>query len=353
MNSKIVLSMVLLAAIAAVPLAQPAHAAIPDWVKVIASSWANDQTTDAQFIDAIEHLIAADIIKITSIPTDDALTIGFIPVEKAETLTPKAESLEEYLEAELGVDVELEIPTNYETIIEGLRFGHIDAAFMDTGPGWMAHSLSGADVVMAEVKKDGKIYYQATAWVLADNDSIDSIEDTIGKRVSFTSITGSSGFIRPFGALVANGHVQVNGDDVIALEEAINDAFASHIFPGGYQGSIAALVAGQVDVAFGNDALSDLLDPEERGLVKPAFTLGPVPSHVFVVSSDMTENTRKALIDAMLGLNHDDNNQILRNLYGAQAMLPTTTTLHIGSFGEYLDALPGLSQKILDKKDFR
>ena len=30
---------------------------------------------------------------------------------------------------------------NYEIIIEGMRFGHIDAAFMDTGPGWIAHRL--------------------------------------------------------------------------------------------------------------------------------------------------------------------------------------------------------------------
>jgi phosphonate transport system substrate-binding protein len=51
----------------------------------------------------------------------------------------------------------------------------------------------------------------------------------------------------------------------------------------------------------------------------------------------------------MLELNKDENNQILKDIYGADALLPTTTTMHIGEFGNYIDALTGLDQKILDK----
>ena len=356
MNKNILLGLVLLAVMVTVPMAQSAYAVttIPDWVKTIAGSWANDDISDDEFVNAIKHLVATDIIRLSPVANTDSITIGFIPVEKAEDLTPKAEALQEYLESSLGIPVEISIPTNYESIIEGLRFGHIDAAFMDTGPGWIAHKLSGAEVAMAEVKKDGKIYYQATVWVRADNTDINSIEDTLGKKVAFTSQTGSSGFVRPFGALVTNGHVEVDGDDVIALDEAVNDAFEAHTFAGGYAAALALLVSGEVDVAFGSDIAPQLyLTPEEQGVVKAATTLGPVPSHVFVVSDTMSTNTRDALVQALIGLNYDTNNQILRDLYGAQALLPTTTTLHVGSFGEYLDALPGLSQIILDKKDFR
>ena len=58
-----------------------------------------------------------------------------------------------------GVDIKITIPTDYETIIEGMRFGHIDAAFMDTGPAWITHQRSGAEVILAEVVK-GKINRQ-------------------------------------------------------------------------------------------------------------------------------------------------------------------------------------------------
>jgi phosphonate transport system substrate-binding protein len=67
----------------------------------------------------------------------------------------------------------------------------------------------------------------------------------------------------------------------------------------------------------------------------------------------MPESTKKLLVDAMLGLNEDENNHILKNVYGAEALLPTTTTMHIGEFGKYIDSLTGLDQKILDAYNFQ
>jgi len=55
------------------------------------------------------------------------------------------------------------------------------------------------------------------------------------------------------------------------------------------------------------------------------------------------------LVDALIELNYDENNSILKNLYGAEALVPTTTTMHIGDFGTYIDTLTGLDQLILDK----
>jgi phosphonate transport system substrate-binding protein len=329
---------------------------VPEWIKNTASFWASGQISDDEFINAIEFLISSGIIQVPGVDimeTDQEITIGFIPIEKAEELTPKAEQLEKYLEEKLHTDVKIVVPTNYETIIEGLRFGHIDAAFMDSGPGWIAHQRSGADVALAEVV-DGKVNYQATVWAKTDNDSIQSIEDTIGKRVAFTSITGSSGFIRPMGTLVANNLVQIQGDDLIALEAALADSFEAYTFAGGYKAALELLLNDNVDVAFGSDiAPQKYLSNEQQKMLKVVETIGPVPSHVFVVSNNMSESTKKLLVNAMLGLNDDENNQILIDIYGADALLPTTTTMHIGEFGNYIDSLTGLDQKILDKYNYQ
>lgn len=292
----------------------------------------------------------------TEIPTDsskntldvDKITIGFIPVEKADELTPKAKELEKLLENKLGVDVEVVIPTNYETIIEGMRFGHIDAAFMDTGPAWIAHQRTGAEVIMAELVA-GKINYQATMWARADDTSIQSLEDSLGKRVAFTSITGSSGFVRPMGTLVSEGLITIEGDGIIGLEDALAKNFESYTFTGGYKASLELLLNGSVDVAFGSDiAPQKYLEPEDQIKLRPVTTLGSVPSHVFVVSSDMSDLTKTALVSALIELNYDENNAILKNLYGAEALVPTTTALHIGDFGKFIDILIGLDQAILD-----
>ena len=326
---------------------------IPSWIKNTALWWSEDQVTDNDFINAMEFLIIEGVIQVPGVvnpPDVDSITIGFIPVEKADVLTSKAEDFEQFLESKLnGVNIEIVITTNYETIIEGMRFGHIDAAFMDIGPAWITHSRTGAEAVLAEVV-EGKVNYQATVWARADNDSIQSLEDTLGKRVAFTSITGSSGFVRPMGTLVTSGHVTIHGDDIIALEKALNDSFEAHSFAGGYKAALELLLNDNVDVAFGSDiAPQKYLEPAEQAKLRVVTAIGPVPSHVFMVSSDMSDSTKIALVDAMIQLNYEENNEILRNLYGAEALLPTTTEMHIGDFGTYIEALTGLDQLILDK----
>ncbi len=338
--------------IVTIPLSQnvQAQSLVPDWIKNNAGWWAEGTIDDKTFLDGIEFLIENKIINVSSKSIDvDTITIGFIPVEKADELTPKAQALEQFLENKLGVDVELVVPTNYETIIEGMRFGHIDAAFMDTGPAWITHQRTGAEAVLAELVA-GKVNYQATVWALAENDSINSLEDTVGKRVAFTSITGSSGFVRPMGTLVTEGHIKIEGDDIVALQSALAENFESYTFAGGYKAALQLLLNGNVDVAFGSDiAPKKYLNLEDQAKLRQVATIGPVPSHVFMVSADMSESTRDALVDALIELNYDENNSILQNLYGAEALVPTTTTMHIGDFGSFIDVLTGLDQLIIDK----
>ena len=341
-------------AVATIPLGQSvqAQSLVPEWVKSNAGWWAEGTVDDTTFLNGIAYLVENGIINVSSESKSidvETLTIGFIPVEKADELTPKAQALEVFLENELGVDVEIVVPSGYEAIIEGMRFGHIDAAFMDTGPAWITHHRTGAEAVLAELVA-GKVNYQATVWTLAENDSIQSIEDTIGKRVAFTSITGSSGFVRPMGTLVTEGHVTIEGDDIVALQSALTNNFESHTFAGGYKAALELLLLEQVDVAFGSDiAPKKYLDLEDQAKLRPVTTIGPVPSHVFMVNSDMSEPTRDALVSTLIKLNYDENNSILKDLYGAEALVPTTTSMHIGEFGDYINALTGLDQLILDK----
>ena len=324
---------------------------IPEWIKNNAAWWADGSVDDQTFLNGIQFLVENNIIKVSSnykTVDVDKLTIGFIPVEKADELTPKAQALEKFLENRLDIDVEIVVPTNYETIIEGMRFGHIDAAFMDTGPAWITHQRTGAEAILSELVS-GKTNYQATVWARADNDSINNIQDVVGKKVAFTSITGSSGFVRPMGTLVTDGHIKIEGDDIIALESALAKNFESYTFAGGYKAALELLINGNVDVAFGSDiAPQQYLEPKDQSKLRAVTTIGPVPSHVFMVNGNMSEKTKDSLIDALIELNYDENNAILKDLYGAEALVPTTTTMHIGEFGTFIDVLTGLDQKILD-----
>ncbi|MDA7952407.1 MAG: PhnD/SsuA/transferrin family substrate-binding protein [Nitrosopumilus sp.] len=281
----------------------------------------------------------------------ERLDIGLIPVEKGKEPEAKSRALEQFLSSELGIPVSVTYATAYEPIIESLRFGHLDAAMMDTGPAWIAHRQAGAEVLMAELV-NGKTSYQATVWAPSADNSIQSLEDTVGKRVAFTSITGSSGFVRPVGTLVSGGSITVAGDDIVALERALGESFESHTFAGGYKAALDLLIEGRVDAAFGSDiAAQKYLEPGDQTKIRPAASIGRVPSHVLVASADLGGPAREALVEAMIKLNYDEHNQILVDMYGAEAMVPTSTDLHFGDFGTVLDGLAGLEQRILAKYD--
>jgi phosphonate transport system substrate-binding protein len=152
--------------------------------------------------------------------------------------------------------------------------------------------------------------------------------------------------------LVTEGHINIEGNDIVALEQALANNFESYTFAGGYKAALNLLLNGDVDVAFGSDiAPQKYLDLEDQVKLRPVTTIGAVPSHVFMVSSDMSDSTQDDLVSALIKLNYDENNSILTDLYGAEALVPTTTTMHIGEFGTFIDVLTGLDQKILDKHD--
>ncbi|HLE34720.1 MAG TPA: phosphate/phosphite/phosphonate ABC transporter substrate-binding protein [Nitrososphaerales archaeon] len=282
-------------------------------------------------------------------PKPSKLVVGFIPSENAEELTPKAQQLEKYLESKLNVDVEVVVPTSYEPLIEGMRFGHVQAAFMDTGAAWLAHERSGAEIILAEVVK-GRVYYQATAFVRADSD-IQSMEDIKGKRLAFTSWRGSSGFIRPASMMQERGIMTVNGNDLLAVEQALQDTFTQHTFAGGYAAALKLLVEGKVDVAFGaDDSPERFLTLDEQSQIRVLEKYGKVPSHVFIVSKDLHPVFKIKMTRALVQLNYGENNKILQQLYGAEALLPTDTQMHMGDFGRAVNSIAGIETKITAPK---
>jgi phosphonate transport system substrate-binding protein len=270
--------------------------------------------------------------------------LGFLPSERAADFAAKADTLAAFLEARMGVPVEVTIPTTYEPLIEALRFGNLDAAFLDAAPAWIAHRRTGAEVVLAEVRADGSTSYTATAFTRSDSD-IDSLDDLVGKRTAHTSWTGSSGFVLPIGRMVEMGLIQPEGNEFPQLQAALQRTFASYAMTGGYKGAMEMLARGQVDAAFGaDDAAERFLEPADRGRVRAFTTLGEVPSHVLVVRADLGDARRQAFVEAMLALTRE-RPDVYRELYGVEGVVPATTQDHLAGFGAAVDALPGLHQQ--------
>jgi phosphonate transport system substrate-binding protein len=278
---------------------------------------------------------------------DDAVfRLGFLPSERAAEFSARADTLAAYLEREMGVRVEVLIPTAYEPLIEALRFGNLDAAFMDAAPAWIAHRRAGAEVVLAETRADGSTFYYGTGWSRV-GDGIDDLDDLVGKRVAHTSWTGSSGFVLPIGQMVERGLVRPSGNEFPDLQHAMQQTFASYTMAGGYKAAMEMLVRGQVDAAFGaDDAAERFLSPEDQARVEPFARLGRVPSHPIVVRHALSDARRDAFVAAMLKLTAE-RPDVYRDLYGVEGVVAANTEDHLGDFGPAVEALPGLHAQFL------
>lgn len=273
--------------------------------------------------------------------------LAFLPSQRAEELMPDARRLGGFLAERLGVEVEVVVPTVYEPIIEGLRFGHVHAAFLDGGPAWIAHERTGSEVILAEVN-EGRAFYWAEAFVLEDS-PMQSLEDVPGVRVAFTSRTGSSGFIMPVGSMIRAGLID-GGNSVVSLEEALDETFAATIYAGGYKPALTAVLEGRADVAFGaHDGPERFLSAEERERLRTLHRFGQIPSHSVVVASELSPAAVSRLRGALLELNGPDGLPLLRAIYGVDGLTEADTEGHLGEFGAALSVLPGMDRTLLDK----
>ena len=116
----------------------------------------------------------------------EKLIIAVQPTSTPEKLADGAVELEKYLEEKLGVDVGITFPTSYAGVVEALRFGHADAAFMSAWPALLAQQKAGAQVVLAEVREviiDGQKAerpYYYSYWVVPSASPYTSLDQMRG-----------------------------------------------------------------------------------------------------------------------------------------------------------------------------
>jgi phosphonate transport system substrate-binding protein len=272
--------------------------------------------------------------------------LGFLPADRDGEFQDRADSLAAHLSREMGVRVDMFVPTSYEPLVEALRHGSLEASFMDAAPAWIAHQRAGAEAVLAEVGPDGRTFYWAVGYVRASSE-IDSLDDLVGKRSAHTSWTGSSGFILPVAQMIREGVLRPEAADFADLQTALEETFASVTVAGGYRAAMELLVNGQVDVAFGaDDAAERFLPPEDRPRVREFVRLGRVPSHPVMVARHVSPARRDAFVAAMLSLTRE-RPDLFRHLYGVEGVVAIRTEEHLGEFGRSVDALRALHAELL------
>lgn len=279
----------------------------------------------------------------TQVPSKKIVTLAIQPTAQASDIESQAKELEQFLEARTNYDVQIYVPTSYAGVVEALRFGKADMAFMSAWPSYLAVQKAGATLELAEVREvvigdtmtAESFYY--SYWVVPKDSPYNTLEDLRGKKAAFPSPLSTSGYVIPMKTLVEKGLVTVE-----AGKEADPKAYFSDVvFAGGYGQAWEALKNGKVDVSIIAGDVSEKLYREVRDNTKVIHEQGPIPSHGVVFSKDMDIEAKQKIKAALLEIGKDDSSkQIMRKLVSAifVGFEETTAEQHIGNLKTALQA---------------
>jgi phosphonate transport system substrate-binding protein len=272
----------------------------------------------------------------------DPITIAVQPTQTASELTASANEIADFLTERMGREVELVFPTSYAGVVESLRFGHADAAFMSAWPSRLAWKHAGADIGLAEIrevvigqdKKEEPFYF--SYWVVPPDSAVTKLEDLRGKRVAFPSQLSTSGYVAPLARLVDLGLVAKPA----AGKEADPKTFFGEVtFAGGYSQGWTALKAGQVDATIIAGDVAESLYREVLAGTKVIEQQGPVPSHAVAFSKDLDAATKQKLKDSLIELGKPEHRTLMRKFISGifVGFRPTTAEEHLGPLAKFLD----------------
>jgi phosphonate transport system substrate-binding protein len=267
------------------------------------------------------------------------LVIAVQPTSTSEQLTSQAKELEQFLEKKLGLEVEIKFPTSYAGVVEALRFGHADIAFMGAWPAELARVRAGAEIVLAEVReviiddKKTEAPYYFSYWVVRKDSPYQSLKELAGKKVAFPSPLSTSGYVAPLAKLV-----ELN---LITRKEGVADTktfFGEVFFAGGYAQAWEALKSGQVDAAI---IAGDVPEPLYQEVLENTRILekqGPIPSHAVVAGKDLEEPLRTNVVTALIELGQPEYQSLMRKfISGIFVKFEPATAKHSESLRKTLD----------------
>jgi phosphonate transport system substrate-binding protein len=274
------------------------------------------------------------------------LVIAVQPTFAVAEMMEKVKPLEKFLEERLGdVDVEIYIPLSQAGVVEALRFGHAQVAFMGPWAAQLAVELAGAELPLAEVRevsiesKKAEATYYFSYWVVPAESPYKSLGELRGRKACFPSPVSGSGYVAPMGRLVELQFLSARPGNEADPKQFFSDV----LFAGGYGQCWQALQAGTVDVTIIAGDVPERLYNEVLSKTCVLEKQGPLPSHAVVVSRDFRDPLRGRVLDALVALGAPEHRPMMRQFISGifTGFQPATAEKHLGAFKQYLN-LTGL-----------
>lgn len=270
------------------------------------------------------------------------LVVAIQPSVSSDDMLKKARPLEKFLRDGLGgkTDVQVYVPSSFAAVVESLRFGHAQVAFMSAWPAQLAVQLGGAEVALAEIRevlhgtKKVEAPYYFSYWIVQKDSTYQNLQALKGKTACFPSPISTSGYVAPIGRLVELNLIQTQE----GKEADPKTFFKEVLFGGGYGQCWQALKQGQVDTTVIAGDVPEKLYNEVLGATRIIETQGPIPSHAVVLSKELKDPLRSRAVQTVIQLGAPDQRELMRSFISSifVGFKPTTAAEHLGSLNRYL-----------------
>jgi len=167
------------------------------------------------------------------------IVFGVIPTASQSQMKNMWQPIVKHIEKSLGVKVELKLANDYASVINAMKFDHVQCAYFGPKSYVEAAKRSGAEALVIEVSMDGNKGYHGYI-ITKKGSGLKSLDDLKGKKWAFTDPNSTSGTLVP---TVYFGKIKLNP----------NKYFSKVIYSGSHQNSIMSVKNGTVDGASTND----------------------------------------------------------------------------------------------------
>ena len=243
-----------------------------------------------QFLRAASLAVLA--LSASQVWAKDKLTIGLIPSEDSQAMIESSKQVLDDLQAKIGMPVVPFVATDYNGIIEALRSGKLDVAYLGPFSYVLATSVAEVEAFsVAVTKKTGQSAYKSV--ILARKDSgIHSLADLKGHTFAFVDPSSASGHLFPKAGLEQAGF-------------APDTLFKRVIFSGSHDASILAVENKKVDAAAVADRI--FASAVAKGVVKQddfeiVWSSKPIPESPMVWRKALDPELKKKVADALASI---------------------------------------------------
>ena len=226
---------------------------------------------------------------------DGVFTIAYAPNESTDQSSDARKGLAKELEEYLGCEVEEIQASDYNAIIEALRTGQADAAYI--GALAIAYASDRAEAIPVAMKApDGdrsQAVYHSLLVTSSSKEDINTIEDIKGKTIAFVDPESTSGNLFPsYEIIKAFPDENLTSDDL----HTNGKFFEASSYSGKHQAGLQAVIRGDVDIVPISDQIlkSEIANGNAKEAdIKIIHESEAIPAEGFVVSKNMSDELRE------------------------------------------------------------